>query len=122
MGYRDPFVLPLNPDQKKRAERVKLQLSGGSSSDHMALLHALDHYEDALEKGGNLESYRYCDRYFLSRSTMGTVLDVVRQIVGEMTSLGFPSPLKKGTVNDNDRNLAVLSGVICAGLYPNVAR
>lgn len=122
MGYRDPFVLPLSQDQKKQAERVKLQLAGDTKSDHMALLNALDRFEDSLEKGGISESIRFCDRFFLSRSTMATVLEVVRQLVREISDLGFPSPMKKGPINDNDKNLAVLSGVICAGLYPNVAR
>ena len=48
--------------------------------------------------------------------------DVVRQMVSEMSGLGFDSPFKKGPATESDHNLAVLAAVICAGLYPGIAR
>lgn len=105
-------------------------------------------------------SFTYCDRNFLSRSTLQTVVDVVRQMVNELVgalyacicvgymiracaphprlepfptqynhqrhhksqaNMGFDSPFKKGPATEHDHNLAVLTAVICAGLYPGVA-
>jgi hypothetical protein len=39
-----------------------------------------------------------------------------------MSTLGFQSPLHKGPANESEGNMAVLTSVICAGLYPGVAR
>ena len=70
-------------------------LAEGTHSDHLALLGALSGFEAALAKGGANASFTYCDRHFLSRSTLATVLDVVRQMVHEIAAMGFDSPFKK---------------------------
>jgi HrpA-like RNA helicase len=109
MAYRDPFVLPLSQDQRQRAERAKQELADNTlrytqkwraasrgagmmkrlgwlrDSDHVALLNALNGFEYAIENGGMAASMHFCDRYFLSRSTLATVHEVVRQVVQEMT-------------------------------------
>jgi hypothetical protein len=56
----------------------------------VALLHALGGYEEALKRGGMAEALRFCDRYFLSRSTLATVLDVVRWACMRLVSPYLP--------------------------------
>ncbi len=121
LAYRDPFVLPLTADAKARANKAKQELAGGCQSDHLALLGAVNGYETAIARGGMQASFGYCDRYFLSRSTLATVVDVVKQMVNEMCNMGFASPLQKSFAVEHDHNLALLTAVVCAGLYPGVA-
>lgn len=130
LAYRDPFVLPLTADGKAKAATAKMDLAGGTMSDHLALLGALSGFESAAERGGAQASSGYCDRYFLSKSTLTTVVDVVKQVGNELAGMGFENPLfwssnssesKISPVVEHDRNLALLTAVVCAGLYPSVA-
>eukprot|EP00624_Nannochloropsis_granulata_P002003 evm.model.NODE_19466_length_64249_cov_18.424255.18 len=131
LAYRDPFVLPLTADGKAKAAAAKMDLAGGTMSDHLALLGALSEFESAVERGGMQASSGYCDRYFLSRSTLTTVVDVVKQMGNELAGMGFENPFlfrnnnssesKISSVVEHDRNLALLTAVVCAGLYPGVA-
>jgi hypothetical protein len=132
LAYRDPFVLPLTADGKAKAAKAKMDLAGGTMSDHLALLGALSGFESAVGRGGMQASFGYCDRYFLSRSTLTTVVDVAKQMENELAGMGFDSPLllrnnssssssSSSSVIEHDHNLALLTAVVCAGLYPGIA-
>jgi hypothetical protein len=46
----------------------------------------------------------------------------VQQVGKELQSIGLPSPAASGTQNVNARDASLISSVLCAGLYPNVAQ
>jgi len=122
LAYRDPFVLPLTAEMKVKAKKAKQELAVGTMSDHLALLSALQGYEAALARGGQQAAFGYCDRYFLSRSTLSTALDVAKQMVRELVAMGFdPSLFSNAREGSSAPSLALLTAVLCAGLYPGVA-
>ena len=51
LSYRDPFVLPSEPQEKKAAAARKLELSAGTLSDHMAMLRAFNLWQVAKANG-----------------------------------------------------------------------
>lgn len=64
-GFREPFVLPLHPYQKKQAQNARQELAGkyGGYSDHLAIVAAFDGWEMAR---ANRQENQFCSRYFVS--------------------------------------------------------
>ncbi len=64
-GYREPFVLPMAPDQKKRASAARQELAEiyGGYSDHLAVVAAFDRWEAAKT---NSQEKQFCSQYFIS--------------------------------------------------------
>lgn len=120
MTYKDPFVLPMGPGQKKDATAAKLALAKDTESDLIALLFALDGFESARSRSAG-GAYAFADKNFLSGSTLGMISDIVRQLGRELMGLGMPNPALAGEWNGNVKDLSLLGSVLCAGLYPNVA-
>ena len=44
LGYRNPFVIPIDNAAKKASDSVRLSLSGGSNSDHITCASAVASY------------------------------------------------------------------------------
>jgi HrpA-like RNA helicase len=51
LSYRDPFILPADTQEKKLSAARKLELTGGSLSDHMAILRAFTLWTGARRRG-----------------------------------------------------------------------
>lgn len=51
LSYRDPFLLPGDPQDKKLAATRKLELAAGTLSDHMAMLRAFMLWQVARANG-----------------------------------------------------------------------
>mmetsp|Transcript_10858 Transcript_10858/g.16532 ORF Transcript_10858/g.16532 Transcript_10858/m.16532 type:complete len:1122 (-) Transcript_10858:128-3493(-) len=79
MSYRDPFVMPATDQQRADCNRMKARLARGVPSDQLTLLHALSQYESALKSGAGV-AQRFCDDYFLSKSTLSFVSDLCKQV------------------------------------------
>lgn len=64
-GFREPFVLPLHPYQKKQAQVAREELAGmyGGYSDHLSIVAAFDRWESARASG---QEHQFCSRYFVS--------------------------------------------------------
>lgn len=75
-GFRDPFVLPLHPYQKKQAQHARQELAAmyGGSSDHLSIVAAFDRWENARVNG---QESNFCSRYFVS----GTLPDEVSNVI-----------------------------------------
>jgi len=54
--YRDPFVLPIAPDERKRAAAARVELASlyGGFSDQLAVVAAFDCWRRARDRGKNL--------------------------------------------------------------------
>jgi len=97
----------------------------------------------AAEKRGHREAKEYCKLNFVNDRVMREVRDTRRQFVGALESLGFnmgsevfliilvPPPLPYNHIphichnlqaDDYGKKPRVLQAVLCAGLYPNVAK
>jgi hypothetical protein len=117
---RDPFVMPISDQQRQMQNKVKLRFSNGVPSDQLVILNALCAYESSRQRGEGV-AYRYCDDNFMSRSTMGFVCELHRQVgrcLESVTGIGNHSQAYARRHNDN---VALKCALIGIGLSSNVA-
>eukprot|EP00249_Psilotum_nudum_P020389 c27681_g1_i1 orf=52-3915(+) len=117
-GYRDPFVLPMAPHQKKRAFAARMELTAayGGYSDHLAVIAAYDRWEEAKLKG---DENRFCSQYFVSSGSMAMLAGMRKQLQGELVQKGFiPKELHACSLNAHDPG--IVRAVLVAGLYPMI--
>lgn len=118
--YRDPFILPMVPQEKKKAQAAKLELASfyGGNGDQLALIAAFDCWKMAKERG---EESRFCNQYFISPGTMQMLSGMRKQLESELLRNGF-IPKDASYCSLNARDPGILHAVVVAGLYPNVGR
>ncbi|XP_064474712.1 3'-5' RNA helicase YTHDC2-like isoform X2 [Ornithodoros turicata] len=122
LSVKDPFVLPAQPGQKRAAAISRRRFAADTYSDHMALLRAFQGWQKA--RGDNIEQ-QFCERHFISASTMATILRVRGQLLGQLRASGFVRARGGGDIRDlnaNSDNWAVIKAALCAGSYPNLLR
>ncbi|KAK3104587.1 hypothetical protein FSP39_005663 [Pinctada imbricata] len=119
LSFKDAFVIPLG--KEKLADMRRKELSEGSKSDHIMLINAFDGWEHHRR---TRTDGQYCWENFLSGNTLKLLQNMKKQFAEVLRELKF---VRNGDVNDpsvnvNSANMALVKAVICAGLYPNVAR
>ncbi|KAL3867100.1 hypothetical protein ACJMK2_044331 [Sinanodonta woodiana] len=122
LAYRDPFILPAQPYQKREATVVKKKFSAGTFSDHMCLLRAFQAWQKARTDGWERS---FCDRNFLSSACMEMIVGMRAQLLGQLRASGFVRARGGGDIRDlntNSENWAVVKAALCAGMYPNLVR
>lgn len=117
-GYRDPFVLPTAPEQRRRAFAAKRELAAayGGYSDHLAIVGAFDRWEKA--KSTNSEN-RFCEKHFLSAGTMAMLAGMRQQLQKELAQKGF-IPKEQHPCSLNAHDSGIVRALLVAGLYPMV--
>ncbi|CAN4084548.1 unnamed protein product [Withania somnifera] len=118
--YRDPFTLPMLPNEKKRAAAAKAELASwyGGRSDQLAVVAAFEGWRSAKENG---QQSRFCSMYFVSSSTMNMLSGMRKQLQSELSRNGF-IPVDGSSCNLNAQDPGILHAVLVAGLYPMVGR
>ncbi|CAG0879878.1 unnamed protein product [Darwinula stevensoni] len=121
LSFKDPFVIPLG--QEEVADRRRQELAGGEESDHLMLANVFNKWEEVRQAGRSAED-RFLWHYFLSRNTLEMLRTMKRQLTEHLMELGFvtSSAYNSLEVNQNSKNPSLLKAIICAGLYPNVAK
>ncbi|XVF76079.1 hypothetical protein PTKIN_Ptkin13bG0237300 [Pterospermum kingtungense] len=118
LGYRDPFVLPIN--RKEEADAAKRSFAGDSCSDHIALLKAFEGYKDAKRNG---RERAFCWENFLSPVTLQMMEDMRTQFIDQLSEIGFVDKSKGASAyNQYSHDLEMACAILCAGLYPNVVQ
>ncbi|XP_017436117.1 DExH-box ATP-dependent RNA helicase DExH6 isoform X4 [Vigna angularis] len=117
---KDLFVLPILPDEKKRAAAARSELASlyGGCGDQFSIIAAYQCWVNSKKMG--LES-RFCSQYFVSQSAMSK-LDVMRKnLAAEL--------YRNGLINRSSRNYCsnaydpgILQAVLVAGMYPMVGK
>ncbi|URE04822.1 R3H domain [Musa troglodytarum] len=118
--YREPFILPMAPDGRKKAAIAKLELASlyGGYSDQLAVVAAFDCWRKAKERG---QESQFCSRYFVSSSTMNMLCSMRKQLQNELAKNGFiPADMSSCSLNAHDPG--ILRAVLMAGSYPMVGR
>uniref|UniRef100_A0A8C5IEW1 RNA helicase n=1 Tax=Junco hyemalis TaxID=40217 RepID=A0A8C5IEW1_JUNHY len=117
----DPFVIPLG--KEKIADARRKELSKNSKSDHLTVVNAFTGWEEARSCGFRNEK-DYCWEYFLSSNTMQMLHNMKGQFAEHLLAAGFVNSRnpKDPKSNTNSGNEKLLKAVICAGLYPKVAK
>ncbi|KAL5791681.1 hypothetical protein ACOSP7_000275 [Xanthoceras sorbifolium] len=118
--YRDPFTLPMLPNEKKKATAAKFELASlyGGQSDQLAVIAAFECWNSAKQRG---QEAQFCSQYFVSSGTMNMLLGMRKQLQSELIRNGF-IPEDVSSCNLNARVPGIIHAVLVAGLYPMVAR
>ena len=108
LGYKSPFLCPLG--KEREADQAKRDLAGGSGSDHIALVRALDGWREGR--------HRFASRHFLSPTTLEYISRLRRDLADGARELLTRLPADHASpayLHDMCR------AVLVAGLNPNVA-
>ncbi|XP_069831568.1 ATP-dependent DNA/RNA helicase DHX36 [Dendropsophus ebraccatus] len=121
LSFKDPFVIPLG--KEKLADMKRKELSKNTKSDHLTALNAFRGWESSKQWGPRAER-EYCWEYFLSSNTLKMLADMKGQFAEHLLGAGFVSSSnpKDPKSNINSDNEKLIKAVICAGLYPKVAK
>ncbi|GCB60814.1 3'-5' RNA helicase YTHDC2 isoform X1 [Scyliorhinus torazame] len=120
LAYRDPFVLPVQPSQKRASMLCRKRFAAGTFSDHMALLRAFQAWQKARSDGWERA---FCEKNFLSQATMEIIIGMRTQLLGQLRASGFVRARGGGDIRDvntNSENWAVVKAALVAGMYPNL--
>ncbi|KAJ8301741.1 hypothetical protein KUTeg_020728 [Tegillarca granosa] len=119
LSFKDAFVKPLGREEE--VDRAKCELAQNYRSDHIMLVNAFDGWERAVSRGTDKQ---YCWDYFLSSITLKLLRDMKKQFAEYLYDIGFVKSKdpKDSAVNMNSNNPEIVKAVMCAGLYPNVAK
>ncbi|XP_021824850.1 DExH-box ATP-dependent RNA helicase DExH6-like [Prunus avium] len=118
--FKDPFSLPMLPDDRKRAAAAKYELASlyGGHSDQLAVIAAFDIWKTAKKRR---QEELFCSQYFVSSSTMHMLSRMRKQLQAELNRHGFiPDDVSRCSLNAH--NPGILRAVLVAGLYPMVGR
>jgi len=92
MSVRPPYVLPMYPGDRERANKAKEILSNHTRSDHITLLNAVNRFFEARRRGGgspfNREEVSFCNEFFLSSASLNMIIEMRSQIVEELIKIG----------------------------------
>ncbi|XP_034295065.1 ATP-dependent DNA/RNA helicase DHX36 [Pantherophis guttatus] len=121
LSFKDPFIIPLG--KEKLADARRKELSRNSKSDHLTVVNAFKGWEEAQRRGFRYEK-DYCWEYFLSSNTLQMLRNMKGQFAEHLLAAGFVNSRnpRDPKSNINSENEKLLKAVICAGLYPKVAK
>ncbi|KFV03270.1 putative ATP-dependent RNA helicase DHX36, partial [Tauraco erythrolophus] len=134
LSFKDPFVIPLG--KEKVADARRKELSKNTKSDHLTVVNAFTGWEETRRRGFRTEK-DYCWEYFLSSNTLQMLHNMKGQFAEHLLAAGFvnsrdPKDPKSNTNSGKQATLftllsstdneKLLKAVICAGLYPKVAK
>ncbi|KAK7115641.1 3'-5' RNA helicase YTHDC2-like [Littorina saxatilis] len=120
LAYKDPFILPAQPSQRRAANMARRKFAAGTFSDHMALLRAFQMWQKARTEGWEKS---FCEKNFLSAACMEMVVGMRAQLLGQLRASGFVRARGGGDIRDlntNSENWAVVKAALCAGMFPNL--
>ncbi|XP_063298636.1 ATP-dependent DNA/RNA helicase DHX36 isoform X1 [Pelobates fuscus] len=121
LSFKDPFIIPLG--KEKLADARRKELSKNTKSDHLTVLNAFLGWEECKWQGARAER-NYCWENFLSSNTLQMLRNMKEQFAEHLLGAGFVSSrnAKDPKSNINSDNEKLIKAVICAGLYPKVAK
>ncbi|XP_033322753.1 dosage compensation regulator mle isoform X1 [Megalopta genalis] len=117
-----PEVYNMGPDTKRLTTQQKW-FAGARYSDHVAMLHAFQAWEEA-RAGGEYAEQAFCDSKNLSVPTLRVTWEAKNQLQALLQSAGFPEetlcPTPLNYQAGADVRLDTVTALLCMGLYPNV--
>lgn len=120
--FRDPFILPSQPSQKRALAAARKKFATGTYSDHMVVLRAFQGWQNARAAG---KERIFCEKNFISAPVMEMVVGMRTQLLGQLRASGFVRARSPGDIRDlnsNSESWAVVKAALTAGLYPNLIR
>ncbi|GJN17535.1 hypothetical protein PR202_gb04612 [Eleusine coracana subsp. coracana] len=105
--YRDPFLLPMTPDERTRAAAAKVELASlyGGFSDQLTVVAAFDCWRHAKDSG---QESQFCRKYFISSNIMNMLSNMRKQLQNELSQRGFiPADTSACSLNSKDPEMDV---------------
>ncbi|XP_070503518.1 putative ATP-dependent RNA helicase DHX57 [Chironomus tepperi] len=135
LSHKSPFVSPFTKRQEANAKKRQFSIA---NSDHLTVLNAYKKWKEACKKS-RYAGQVYVEENYLSLKTLETIGEMKYQFLELLISIGFvPIDLpkkQKGRVfddnvfditgkilNANSDNSRLISGILCASLYPNIIK
>ncbi|KAL0118261.1 hypothetical protein PUN28_009129 [Cardiocondyla obscurior] len=132
LSHKSPFSVPLEKKDKINP-RIKFF---SANSDHLTTLYAYWEWQKVLYFRGKVAARKFAQENYLSVNTLYNIADLKYQFLELLVSIGFVSvslPKRQSNtdniivltgqeLNKNNTNLKLLQGLLCAALYPNIAR
>lgn len=123
LSSKTPFVKAINNETEASARHKAFH---HEDSDFLTLCNVWQAFV-AERRVANDKGRRYCRQNFLSWTVLMEIGDVRKQLLDLLVQIGFvgkdmkESEVRSSKFNENGSKHRVLSAVVCAGLYPNVA-
>jgi len=116
LSFKDAFLIPLG--KQRAADLAKQELASNTRSDHLTLANVMCGYENCFNRSS------FCWNNFLSESTLKLLLNMKHQFGEHLYRARFieSKDILAIEANRNSGKESLVRAVICAGLYPNVAR
>ncbi|XP_074041898.1 3'-5' RNA helicase YTHDC2 isoform X2 [Leptinotarsa decemlineata] len=119
MTHKDPFQLPAQANLRSNATERRRELTDGVMSDHLLYLSVFRMWQEDSYKG---KVQTFCEKYFISQSTMNSILATRSQLLGQLRSARFIHQSNSLDVyNQNAHCWPLIKAIICTGCYPNLA-
>ncbi|KAL4228088.1 3'-5' RNA helicase ythdc2 [Mactra antiquata] len=122
LSYKDPFLIPNQPSEKRMLSMIKQNFAADTFSDHMTLLRLFQAWQKARSEGWERQ---FCSRNYISPAVMEMIVGMRAQLLGQLRASGFVRARGGGDIRDlntNSENWAVVKAALFAGGYPNVIR
>ncbi|XP_043256205.1 dosage compensation regulator isoform X5 [Colletes gigas] len=117
-----PEVYNMGPESRRLTAQQKW-FAGARYSDHVAMLHAFQAWEEA-RCGGEYAEQSFCESKNLSIPTLRVTWEAKNQLQALLQSAGFPEetlcPTPLNYQAGADVRLDTITALLCMGLYPNV--
>ncbi|CAF2507968.1 unnamed protein product [Rotaria sp. Silwood2] len=114
LSYRDPFVTPI--DKIQEINEIRRRFADNTMSDHLMLVNI---YQEWKRQRNYRDKNRFCFEHFLNSNHM-KMIDKVRNQLKHLIQDYFAS--YTDDANRNKNNYDLICALMCAGLYPNIAR
>ncbi|XP_060581690.1 3'-5' RNA helicase YTHDC2-like [Ruditapes philippinarum] len=122
LAYKDPFLLPQQPSEKRQVGMIRNDFSASTFSDHMTVLRLFQAWQKARTDGWERT---FCHKNYVSPAVMEMIVGMRAQLLGQLRASGFVRARGGGDIRDlntNSENWAVVKASLCAGAYPNIIR
>jgi len=126
LSAKSPFSTNFDDSQQAAAAHRSF---AHESSDFLTICNVWDAYRSASDVSDS-NARKFCAKNFLNRNALSEIGDMRRQFVELLIQIGFVRTKTTSTrdidvqtseYNSNSKKEEIVTAVVCAGLYPNVA-
>lgn len=120
LAFKEPFIIPALPSERRSVMGKRRRFAEETYSDHMVFLRAFQAWQKARAEGWERA---FCDKNFISSSTMEMLLGMRMQLLAQLRASGFLRARGAGDIRDlntNSDNWALVKACLLAGTYPNI--
>ncbi|XP_053694242.1 ATP-dependent DNA/RNA helicase DHX36-like [Sabethes cyaneus] len=118
LSFKDAFYKPFG--KEKQLDSIRHRFAEGHHSDHLMLANVIHQWN---ERSSRSDAYKFANQNFLNVTTLKQLCNMKQQFCDYLFAAKFLKTAETGARcnNLNSGNDKLLTAIIGAGLYPNVA-